>query len=74
MSRFVINKPGDMEAAVKAIVKQSFPAAQSSTLATEILDKETRSGGIEFTTQAQGSNRERFVWGISRMGCSRLVG
>lgn len=74
MPRFVVNKSGDFEASVRAIVKQSFPGAQPSTLALGILDKETRGGGIECTTQAQGSSRERFVWGISRMGCSRLVG
>ena len=74
MSQFVINRPAGFESAVRAIVKQTFPAAQSSELAMKVTEHELRGAGTEISTTVAGSKRERFVWGISRMGCSRVAG
>ncbi len=74
MSKFVINRPQGFEAAVKAIVKQSFPFATGSTLAMQATERELRGVTAETGTNVPGSNKERFVWGVSRMGGSRVVG
>ena len=68
------NRGNDLASQVKAIVKQSFPAVSPSTLTLAITEPSVRGGGHEVTTKRAGSNKERFVWGISRMGSSSLVG
>lgn len=74
MSRFIINKPRDFESSVRQIVKQTFPFASPTPMAMDALEKSFRDGGGEFSTIVPGSKKERFVWGVSRMGCSRIVG
>lgn len=63
-----------LESSVKRIVNQSFPFATSSELAIEAIEKGVIGGETEYTIKVPGSTRERFVWGSSRMGSSRLVG
>ena len=74
MSKFFVNRPSDFDSMVKTIVSQSFPGATPSTLVLAATENEMRSGFVELTTTRPGTKRERFVWGISRMGSSRLVG
>jgi len=73
MIPFFSNRP-TLESSIKRVVNQSFPFATPSEFAMEAVDKGLRGGGVEYTTKVSGSKRERFVWGSSRMGCSRLIG
>jgi hypothetical protein len=74
MTQFFINRPSGFESSIQTIVKQSFPFASPSELALKATEPEMRSGAVMITTAVSGSNRERFVWGVSRLGCSRIVG
>jgi hypothetical protein len=74
MSKFVINRPQGFEAAVRTIVKQSFPFAAGSTLALQMTERELRGETAMVSTRVPGSGKERFVWGVSRMGSSRVAG
>jgi hypothetical protein len=74
MNQFVINRPIGFENSIKTIVKQSFPFATPNELALEATEKGFRGGALQYSTQVPGSKRERFVWGMSRMGSSRIVG
>ena len=74
MTQFFINKPVGLESAIKTVVKQTFPFAAPSELMLAATEKEFRGGVEEISVQIPGSKRERFVWGSSRMGSSRLVG
>jgi hypothetical protein len=73
MAQILVNK-STLENSVKRIVKQSFPFAIPSELAMEATDKGLRGGDTQYTIKVSGSKRERFVWGSSRLGSSRLVG
>jgi len=74
MSKFFINKPVGFESTIKTIVKQTFPFAAPSELALAATDSEMRGFSSVITGKVAGSKRERFVWGISRMGSSRIIG
>lgn len=74
MQQFFINRPSGFESMVQTIVKQSFPFATPSELALKATEPEMRDAPDFDSTQISGSNRERFVWGISRLGSSRIVG
>ena len=73
MAQF-LNRPIGLESTIRTVVKQTFPFASPSELTLNLLDSGFRGGGDEFTVKVSGSRRERFVWGSSRMGSSRLVG
>ena len=69
-----INNNSNLEAQVKAIVKQSFPAASPSVLTLLKTEPNMRGGKGAFSTSVSGSNKQRFVWGQSLMGGSNVVG
>lgn len=73
MAQLLVNKVS-LENSVKRIVKQSFPFATPSELVLEVVDKGLRGGETEYTVKIPGSKKERFVWGSSRLGSSRIVG
>ena len=74
MNRFIINRPPDFDAAVTTLVRQTFPAATPTSSAMEILDGNFRISGGTITSRIEGSRRERFTWGFSRIGGSFLIG
>ena len=74
MSKFFINRPIGFESTIKTIVKQTFPSVSPSEIALSITEKGMLSSSAIMTTKVSGSRRERFVWGSSRLGSSRLVG
>ena len=74
MGRFTINRPPDFKAAVQNIVRQTFPAAVPSPTVQEITEKQYYGISGTVTTRIEGSKRERFTWGSSRIGGSYLLG
>lgn len=74
MNRFIINKPNDFEAAVKTIVRQSFPFASPSTTILDATEAPYRFTSGTETSRIAGSKREKFTWGSSLIGGSFLVG
>lgn len=68
------NKQSDFDSAIKASIKQTLPSAIPNELTLNITEQALHTGEIHYTVKIPGSKREKFIWGISRMGCSRLVG
>ena len=68
------NRQSDLDSAIKSSIKQTFPSVVPSELTLNVTEKALRGGEIHYTVKVPGSRRERFVWGSSRMGSSRLVG
>ena len=74
MNSFIINKAPDFNSAVKSVVRQSFPFASPSSTALSIAEGMYRGASGMATSRIEGSKRERFTWGISRIGGSFLIG
>lgn len=66
--------PQNFEAAVKNIVKQSFPSASGSVLSLQATEPQLAGTIADVSTRISGGHKELFVWGYSRMGGSRIVG
>ena len=74
MTNFIINRPANFASSVQDIVRQNFPGATWSADAMKVIEPNMRAGTVIYDTMVTGSKRERFVWGTSRMGGSRLIG
>ena len=70
----IINKPPDFDAMVKTIVRQAFPSVSPSATALNITEGAYRSISAMATSRIEGSKRERFTWGSSRVGGSYILG
>jgi hypothetical protein len=71
----IANGSIEFEGTIKTIVNQSFPFAKPAENVLAIAQIADFQNGIaEITTIVPGTNSERFVWGVSRIGSSSLVG
>jgi hypothetical protein len=70
----MVNATLDLNATIQSVVRQSFPFATPSTTVLNLTEKETRATEGSRSSRIEGSKRERFTWGSSKIGGSFVLG